>query len=203
MFQLAIRFAVAALVVFSASVHSAELEAPLGLQWGQTQKQVKAKGVTLYNCEKVQAGFTHCFAKNLPKPLSFADAYLLGFHPKLQYVLVGGKDIVDDPYGIKGKKQFADLKQRLIAKYGKPDFSFEKVGAKLYDDSDEFYQCLSYTGCGGWYVSWKIGDASVVIEMQGASRGKGWIKLSYESKDFQRLLDEAKARQADTDDAGL
>ena len=205
MFQLLIRFVTIALVVFSASTHSAELEAPVGLQWGQTQRQIESKGVSFYDCAKMNGESTHCFTENPPKPLSFASFYGLNFYPGLHKVGVVGKDITRDLYGTEGKKQFADLKQRLSAKYGKPNpnYTIERVGLKLYRKSDEFYQCLAYAGCGAWQTGWKIDDAAIGLEIVGTARGKGYIRLTYESKDFGRLLDEAKAQQAAADDAGL
>ena len=201
---LIIRIVVAALVVFSVSAHSAELEAPLGLQWGQTQKQLKAQGVRFSDCEN-DKGFTQCIAKNLPKPVSFAEGYVLYFHSGLQRALISGEVITNDAYGTQGKKQFADLKRRLTAKYGKTshDASLEAVGGKLYNDSDEFYQCLAYDGCGFWVATWRIGEAYVSLQLTGLARGKGRVGITYESKDFRRLIRKAKAQQADTDDAGL
>ena len=60
------------------------------------------------------------------------------------------EDITNDAFGSKGKEMYDDIKSKLKNKYGEPTENFEFVGLRLYDESDEFYQCLSYDGCGMW-----------------------------------------------------
>ena len=182
MFQLSIRVVAVALVVFSVSVHSAELEAPLGLQWGQTQEQLEAKGVN-FNCQSTREGEFEifCTTTNPPKPLSFAEHYQLFFNQGLQRV----KILVAAIEGAYLEKSFDDLKQRLIAKYGKPN-GWDQM----------------------WNVGWRFGDAGIALTIKNSFPWKGAepefnIQIHYVSKDALRLFDEAEARQTAEDDAGL
>ena len=184
MLQLSIRFVVAALVVFSASVHSAELKAPVGLQWGQTQQQIRSQGVILSDCNVTKMVVWKCRAIKPPKPIASALHYLY-FYPGLQRaeVWLGATTSDDDPHGVESKHTFADLKKRLINKYGEPN--------SLLGETQAF---------------WKFGDASITITLKRTPRWS-WVQLDYVSKDEKkekkRLLDEARSQRAPKDDAGL
>ena len=127
MFLLSIRVVAVALVVFSVSVHSAELKAPLGLQWGQTQEQLEAKGVKYETCGggEISDFGTVCLTLNPPKPISFASGYSLSFNPGLQWVAVYA-----------GKNPFAPLYQRLAAKYGEPHLLDEDERMAVWEFGD-------------------------------------------------------------------
>ena len=162
MFLLTIRIVAVALVVFSAAVHSAQLKAPLGLEWGQTLKQLEAKGVEFDFCD---IGLDiQCGTKNPPKPLSFASSYHLHFIQGLQQVRING--VVSE--GSDAKKQFADLEQRLTVKYGKPNDRDKKRS-----------------------VSWQMGDAGIVLWLAKVDDMK-LVEIIYYSKDMSRLLEEAE-----------
>ena len=127
-------------------------------------------------------------------------------------VLVQGKNITGDVYGTNGKAQYENIKSSLVKKYPNMDGfqikSFEWGGAKLYQESDEFYECLGYEGCGS-YVSYiysssdSIDRGVVSIEIKGYRRGVGAINLTYESEFWSEALDSAREKQNQTDNDAL
>ena len=147
-----------------------------------------------------------CKVSVSPKPFSKADFFQLLFVPNsgLQKVVMIGKDITDDLYGSSGKADYSKLKKALTKKYGDKFKSFEYIGLDLYDESDEFYQCLAYSGCGSHSSFWIDGlNGTIVLSLNGLSRGKGFLKLVYESKDWSRHLDEMKNDQDSINDDSL
>ena len=127
-------------------------------------------------------------------------------------VLVQGKNITNDTYGSDGKSQYAKIKSSLINKYpnidGYQTESFEWIGRKLYNESDEFYECLGYDGCGShiayiYSSNESVEKGTVSIELKGYSRGLGGINLTYESSLWGEALDWAQNRQSQADDDAL
>ena len=184
---------IVSVIFFFSSLSLTEvINAPFGFEWGQTQFILKAKGITLENCKVSDLSIEYCKAFNSPKKFSKADYFFLYFPPGegLQKVMMLGKDIEGDPYGTDGKKQYFSLKESLIKKYDKPSNTFEWIGSELYKDADEFYECLNYGSCGNQSSFW-LEDISgtISLELKGVSRGSGYIKLTYESKDWSNILD--------------
>ena len=191
-----------ALVVIFWPTMSVADEGPFGITWGMTKYQVQALGVQM-EPSSAKLGIQSFKATNLPKSISIADFYGLTFDTKrgLQKVTMISKDIVDDPYGSEGKKLYADVKDALVKKYGEPTFGLESVGAKLWDESDEFYQCLDYSGCGMWAAGFEDeeGGESILLQVEGMARGKGFIRLTYEGPKWSEAVDAMEANEAKTD----
>lgn len=187
----------------SQSVGSAkEVEAPFGLEWGIFEKDFKEKGIVA-SCETSET-FTSCKASVVPKSVSVAENYLLILDKKLglQKVVMIGNTIDGDLYGSEGKLAYQRIKSNLEKKYSSPK-SFEYVGSQLYRDDDEFYQCLAYDGCGQWVSFWQVADNKggiVALYLNGVRRGQGYIKLSYESKDWSLAVDRVQ-KERDSKDA--
>lgn len=130
----------------------------------------------------------------------------------LSKVFVQGENITGDAYGTKGKAQYEKIKSSLVNKYPNTDGyqinSYEWVGDKLYKESDEFYECLGYEGCGN-YVSFitsssdNIERGVVSIEIAGYRRGVGSIDLIYESEFWSEALDSAREKQNQADNDAL
>lgn len=197
-----IKLIIPALLLLSAPAEAIEVQAPAGFKWGQTQAQIKQQGITFEKCKPVEIS-VFCQTRKAPKPLSFADFYQLIFvDNRLQKVVIAGNDITDDPSGREGKELFAKVKRQLTAKYDQPSDEAEIVGLKLWDEYDEFYQCLAYVGCGFWSAIWTH-DGVVGIQLKGVSRGKGWLQLIYESKDWGATVDKHEAEQDSSDYEGL
>ena len=103
-----------------------------------------------------------------------------------------------------GKKKYTNLKSQLTKKYGNPTVSFERVGGKLWDETDEFYQCLAYPGCGDYIAFFKSqSGASVVLELKGLGRGKGYLRISYEGPSWPDAVDAYKSKEAKSDEDAL
>jgi hypothetical protein len=144
---------------------------------------------------------------HLPNDLSIAEQYTLVFDTEynLQKIILISKDIDSDLYGSKGKEIFADLKSKLAKKYGNSTTGLEMVGRKLFNEQDEFYQCLAYEGCGDWialYEDEKQG-ASVVLELKGLGRGKGYINITYEGPNWSNVVDALKQKESESDAKSL
>lgn len=197
------------LLIILSSYSFSEISAPSEMQWGQSQSDLKRSGLSITDCKK-SGELEYCLASGHDKPISFAEAYYLYFIPNygLQKVLVIGENITGDVYGSEGKTNYKNVKNSLMKKYPEADgykhTAFEYIGRKLYDESDEFYQCLKYDGCGSWqtFIGAENDDALgyFIVELKGSSRGTGYINLTYESSNWGKYLDEMKNKESARDD---
>lgn len=169
------------------------VEAPLGLTWGESSNKLISDGIIFEECQTDQS-ITLCLTNNPPIPLSFGEVYSLTFDGDLglQKVIVAGKDISDDVSGRKGKEQYENIKEALSEKYSKPTFATERSGITLYDEYDEFYQCLEYSGCGVWTALWEL-NGSIGLSLNGIRRGEGYLTLTYESPDWSFVLEKRQS----------
>lgn len=112
---------------------------------------------------------------------------------------------MDDIFGSEGKKKFAALKEGLIKKYGNPSNEMERVGLELWDEPDEFYQCLAYNGCGLWIAIFehKESGQNIVLSLKGLRRGEGLIELTYEGPMWSKVIYELEQRKLKADDSAL
>ena len=177
-----------------------EVQAPFGLEWGASLSDFPG----LTNCQTNQA-VTYCTTISVPKTLSDAENHELFFDDKEGLVKVRyiSKDITDDLFGDKGKARFNELKSALSSKYPKAEKK-DLIGMHLtlYKDPDEFYECLRYHGCGVYVWSLKPGKGTITLVMEGLSRGKGYLYLSYESPKWRDVVNRVKSSEkADDKDA--
>lgn len=177
-------------------------DAMFGLTWGMSPKEVQSRGVVL--TKKSSDGTIEVYsAKSLPKNISDVDFYTLVFaNGRLVKLSAAGETITNDQLGSEGKERYQTLKQTLTEKYGKPSDSSEIFGVKLYKDSDEFYQCLRYSGCGMWASLYKTSDRVISVELKGLGPGRGYISVVAESvPEFSQALDakEQSDKRSDAD----
>jgi len=100
-----------------------------------------------------------------------------------------------DIYGSAGKDQFDNLVNLLKQKY-KVENTYCYVGQELYKESDEFYECLNYDGCGNWAILMSSENKNISIQLCGLSRGEGYIRLVAEAKpEFSNALEKNKAKK--------
>jgi len=191
---LLIIFIIIPILIFS------EDEGPFGLHWGSKAEDLVSSGINLIN-ETVQGRYKLYETGNLPKNLSIAEKYILIFDEKygLQKVMMLSEDITGDIYGTKGKSIYSDLKSKLTAKYGPPTQSFERVGFSLYDEPDEFYQCLKYEGCGFWSSLFSSDSINIGLDLKGISRGVGYIKITYEGPLWSKSINEKELNESKSD----
>ncbi len=157
--------------------------AAFGYFFGLTPKQIESAGISLE--EKNSAGQNGSIrvytTSNAPSGWSNAEGYNLIFYKdQLLKIRAFGKDINADSSGSEGKKQFKELEDALIEKYEESK-RYHYSGNKLYQEKDEFYQCLAYDGCGSWVNIWEKPDRSIVLELHGSGRGSGYIDITYEA----------------------
>lgn len=183
---------------------AAEISAPFGFVWGQTKKDIESSGITLVECQE-KTGITTCQTTNPSKGVSFGETYLLFIDREkgLQKVALLGKTIESDITGSEGKALYEKIKGGLSEKYGKPK-SFEYSGRELYDEYDEFYQCLKYDGCGSWVSFWSPAEGgNSVLELNGLKRGSGFLRLAYESKEWSSIIKSIENRKLSEDTDAL
>ena len=185
------------------NAYAAETEtlAPFGLNWGESKQKLKKSGVVFDKCT-TELGLSICSTKKPIKPVSFGDIYQLVFDSKrgLQKAVMLSNDITDDITGREGKELYGKVKNSLVKKYGEAK-DYEYSGLKLYDEYDEFYQCLAYSGCGSWLSFWEpVNGGTVSVSLEGLGRGKGFLKISYESKKWAIVVDERKKKESSDDD---
>ncbi|UJF19274.1 hypothetical protein L0B53_06790 [Vibrio sp. SS-MA-C1-2] len=163
-----------------------EIQAPIGLHWGEKKSDLHATRCSVDN-------FETC-AINPDTKLPFAEQYYGVFDKEsheLVKVVIFGKDITEDPDGTKGKAEFNQYKNQLIHTYGQPAANFERVGMSVYDDSNQFYQCLKYMDCGYYTAGFGQDQGTVSLVLKGLDAGKGYLKMVYQSTEFYEILDQS------------
>jgi hypothetical protein len=179
-------------------------EALFGLRWGMTPAEVRAIDVTLTK-SKGDRNLEIYRTTSLPRNVSDTESYSLMFADgRLVKLWAVGKNIVNDPTGSNGKERFEALRSALTEKYGKPTSNAQTTGNKLYRESDEFYQCLAYSGCGVWASIYETSEKVVSVELKGMSRGTGFLDITAEAKpQFERALEIYKTRKNKSDKDAL
>ncbi|ORQ01223.1 hypothetical protein B7971_18490, partial [Vibrio cholerae] len=121
----------------------------------------------------------------MPKAWSKAENYVaVTYKGRLVKVAAMSTDFTDDIYGLKGKSNYEQVKSLLTKKYGSPSTHYERVGGDLYDDADEFYQCLDYSGCGAYLSIFDYAGGVISVQLKGKRRGEGFLTIGYESPQF-------------------
>lgn len=157
-------------------------DAMFGLRWGMTVAEVKSAGVAL---TKTSGDRNLELYKTLSVPRNVSDfeSYQMIFADgKLAKIVGFSKDISNDPSGSSGKERFETLRSALEKKYGKPNINSQTIGNKVFEEYDEFYECLNYSGCGLWGSVFESVDKRTSIELKGLSRGTGYIEITAEAK---------------------
>ncbi|NRQ27749.1 hypothetical protein [Aliiroseovarius sp. xm-g-7] len=174
-----------------------------GLEWGETEESVRKK-FNVTN-ETNMSGFNMLkisLSEALP---SNTDFLLAAVHKDFGLVKFSwnATNITSDIYGREGKEEFKKLKNILDEKYGVNSESLTVVGLKLWDETDEFYQCLAYDGCGAWVAYWNNEsdtslhvDAAAMLQLNGVERGVGYLGFSVEHPNFSK----AKAMYSSNDE---
>lgn len=168
---------------FSITAFSADpFPEPFGLQWGMSEAQLKKSGFANVG---PSGRFNVMTSVSTPKAWSKGDSYMaVTYKKKLVKVVAHSKSFKSDIYGSEGKSLYNQVKSLLVKKYGEPDTHYEHIGMKLYDESDEFYQCLKYSGCGSYISLFKNDGGFISVELEGTGRGQGYLSVGYESPEF-------------------
>jgi hypothetical protein len=170
-------------------------DAMFGLSWGMSPSQIKKMGIKIEK-KGAQNNIYSYHCDSLPKNVSISDGYALYFDEDtaLVKIIMLSNNIENDPYGREGKEQFDKMVTLLRQKYKVKD-SFCYTGRKLYEESDEFYQCLKYEGCGSWTTFFESENKNICINIVGVNRGEGYIKISVEAEpEFSNAIDKSKQK---------
>lgn len=194
------RLCLSVVLFLSAFVTNADsFPEPFGLKWGMTVDELDRYGFA--PIQGFDTKFNGMSSKSAPKPWSKAETYLaLTYNNRLVKVAAFSVDITDDIYGAEGKEMYNQIKDRLIRKYGNPSTQNEYVGRDLYDEPDEFYQCLDRSGCGAYISLFKMFGGTIAIQLKGRRRGSGYLSIGYESPEFLSAKEQQKEASSKSDD---
>jgi hypothetical protein len=171
---------------------------PFGLTWGMSEASLVKLGFARPSSD---SGQMHVFTSTIvPKPWSEAETYAaITYNDQLVKVVAVSKSFSGDIAGSEGKAAYEKINRVLQGKYGQPATHMEQTGLKLYKEYDEFYQCLKYAGCGVYFASYDIASGTIGVNLEGESRGAGYLKVTYESPAFSKALDEVKKKVSSSD----
>lgn len=171
---------------------------PFGLNWDMGEAEIKAVGFS-HNSEA--DGLKLFSSMSVPKAWSIGESYVaVVYQNRLIKVVAQSINFENDVYGTEGKEAYNDLKRLLTKKYGSPSSEIERTGGKLYDDSDEFYQCLKYSGCGGYISLYEVSGGVIGLQLKGLRRGQGYLTIQYESPGFKAAQAGVDASQKTADE---
>ena len=155
--------------------------AAFGYYYGISPSQIEQFSIDL-DIKHDEFGLKVATTNSAPAPWGEADSYaLVFFEDKLIKITAIGRDILNDSAGLEGKKKFKETKDVLIEKYGKPSDGYTTVGNKLFQERNEFYECLAYDGgCGLWFAGWKTPERRILLQLNGG-RKKGYLSIQYEA----------------------
>ncbi len=163
------------------AIVSQNTTAPFGLDWGDTEHAVKAKGIALYDCagEDNPRGIRWCRAslttlfnrRNIVTPYDQWERnawYWFGFESYghgLQAVdLQVAFRTTRDVRGEKGRRAFAKVKELMTEIYGAPDWKWDRDNSTRQGLT--YYQCLEKETCGKLSSKWKTdyGYTDILLE---------------------------------------
>jgi len=103
----------------------------------------------------------------------------------LQKILIVFEKTKDDVTGSDNKYYYFKIKEILSHKYGKTTNTFEYIGKQVYENKDEFYQCLRYSGCGAYMSFFTSENVNIRVFIEGFRRGVGYVAIEYENEGFR------------------
>ncbi|WP_206483644.1 hypothetical protein [Thalassotalea sp. G2M2-11] len=170
---------------------------PFGLTWEMSEAGLKKIGFAQISDSEGLKVFS---SLSVPKAWSKAENYIVvTYKGKLVKAVAVSKKFTDDIYGSEGKSVYKQVKNLLAKKYGSPSEQYETVGRKLYDDSDEFYQCLEYSGCGVYLSFFNFAGGMISVQLNGKQRGVGYLTIGYESPYFSIAKKEIERGNIESD----
>lgn len=190
---------VAVLFVLSLRATAQETRAPFGFDWGISIGEVERITGMKRELDLLWGRVHSVHSKTAPNLPPNTDFISLSVDPKfgLGRILWYSNNIIGDPYGLEGKSKYFDYKDLLSRKYGPPSNSLESVGIKLWDEPDEFYQCLDYDGCGMYLSIWEVSSGlSIALQLNGLRRGEGYFSIVYEGPNWDDIIEAVNKAEA-------
>lgn len=168
-----------------------------GLSWGMSETSLKKLGFT----HAIDSGGLRLFSSvSAPKAWSKAENYIaVTYKGRLVKAVANSFYFTDNVFGSEGKQNYNQIKSILRKKYGAPSTHYEQTGGKLYNESDEFYQCLDYSGCGAYLSIFEFVGGLIAVQLKGKRRGEGYLTISYESPRFSVAKKEIERGDLESD----
>lgn len=189
----------AAIVLNLAYITSSIAQEPIiqpsfGLKWSASIAEIEAQ-YTVVERDKSTPGLTLLVLTGEQFPSNTGNVFaLVASEFGLVKVVWNSKNFTDDPFGNEGKEQFDILYLALSKKLGAGQ-KITTIGGSLYDENDEFYECLEYAGCGNWLAFWKgteSDNSAAMLQLKGQRRGEGYLSYGVESPDWYIWNDKQK-----------
>jgi hypothetical protein len=165
--------------------------APFGLDWGMQISDLTVRDIPVQSQTK-SGNLTIVTVTQTPQMLE--DTYLVSllFDNERGLVKVRwlSNDIEGDAAGKLGRQKYAAVHRFVVENYGEPSDEALVVGARLFDQDDEFYQCLRYEGCGIWSAIWEQEPSGgILLSIEGLGAGKGFVQVDFESEGWQTAIE--------------
>lgn len=177
--------------------------APFGFEWGQTLGRVEAITGTPARPDLLWNRVHAIHSETAPSLPPETDFISLSVDPELGLgrIIWFSDDIVNDAFGFAGKEKYFKHKARLSEQYGPPLSSGEIFARDIWNEADEFYQCLAHSTCGMYFAVWGTDDGLVVsLQLKALRRGQGYIEITYEGPNWGDILDEVGKTAAGLDE---
>ncbi len=172
----------------------AEAQPPFGLKWGMHVNDLSSLGIKVASTS-TSGNIVVVNVKELPNAFPDTNAVNMLFDRQLGLVKVRWTStaVAGDPTGSQGRSKYFEMKKTVVETRGNPSDETLVVGARLFDQEDEFYQCLAYEGCGVWSALWEEKPSGgVLLSVEGLGPGQGYVQLDFESADWQKVAGAAQ-----------
>jgi hypothetical protein len=176
----------------AASINAqAQEEAPLGLSWGITTSDLRARGVELTEYSGSQFGKSFVASK-LEKAIADQDAALLsfGFNDKLWRIILLSREFSNDPFGSSVLARYNELTNVLSEKYGKPQ-QFHRLGQSIYSEQRYFLAGIR-GGESSWFSDFDTPNLKIQLRISTNDSSTGRWQLIYEHKSLKKDFEASK-----------
>ena len=178
----------------AAAAMPAEAQPPFGLKWGMHVNDLSSLGIKVASTS-TSGNIVMVNVKELPNAFPDTNTVNMLFDRQLGLVKVRwtSSALANDPTGSQGRSKYGEMKKTVVESRGNPSDETLVVGARLFDQEDEFYQCLAYEGCGVWSALWEEKPSGgVLLSVEGLGPGQGYVQLDFESADWQKVAGAAQ-----------
>jgi hypothetical protein len=153
----------------------------VGFQLGQTLEE--ARKVSALEKGDTSGTRTLYTVKELKHAPTMLKSGILVFCNGILVKVVLSTDPTKGDYaGMTGRAEFSELQKVLGSKYTVvPELTLMEIGRKVYTAPEEFYECLSFPGCGLWLAGFKGPDREILLRIRGHSSGTGMVTLEVEA----------------------
>jgi len=166
---------------------------PFGLKWGMQPGELSELDIKIKDSSRT-GDLTVVNSDEIPNAFADTKSVSMLFDRRLGLVKVRwtSLDIENDPTGTTGRAKYGEMKSLVADQLGDPSDETLVVGARLFDQEDEFYQCLAYEGCGVWSALWEHEPSGgVLLSVEGTGPGTGFVQVDYESANWQQAAGQA------------